>query len=58
MKEAPLVPVPSIGTHGLPQSCGFLTRLVVNVKLKGAAESVFTVLPSLVNTTLRVFAFA
>ncbi len=56
--EVPLVPVPPVELHGVAAKVWFPNALGVHVKSKGAAESVFTVLPSLVNTTLRVFAFA
>ena len=56
--DAPLIPVPPVELHGVAVKVWFPNPLGVNVKSKGAAESVFTVLPSLVNTTLRVFASA
>ena len=55
--EAPLIPVPPVELHGVAAKVWF-PAVGVNVTSKGAAESVFTVLPSLLNTTLRVFAFA
>ena len=56
--EAPLIPVPPVELHGVAAKVWFPNEVGVHVKSKGAAESVFTVLPSLLNTTLRVFAFA
>jgi hypothetical protein len=54
--EVPLIPVPPVELHGVAVKVWFPNVVGVHVKSKGAAESVFTVLPSLVNTTLRVFA--
>ena len=56
--EAPLIPVPPVELHGVAVKVWFPTPFGVQVKSKGTAESVFTVVVSLVNTTLRVFAFA
>ena len=58
MIEAPLIPVPLVELHGVATKVWFPNAVGVNVTSKGAAPSVFTVLPSLLNTTLRVFAFA
>jgi hypothetical protein len=55
--EAPLVPVPPVELHGVALNVWGPIEVGVNVKLKGAAESVLTA-PSLLNTTLRVLAFA
>jgi hypothetical protein len=55
---APLVPVPLVELHGVAAKVWFPNPLGVHVKSKGAAESVFTVAPSLLNTTLSVFPFA
>ena len=56
--EAPLVPVPLMELHGVAVKGWFPNTLGVHVKSKGTAESVFTSVPSLWNTTLRVAAFA
>jgi hypothetical protein len=56
--EAPLVPVPPVELHGVALNVWGPIEVGVNVKLKGAAESVLTTAPSLLNTTLRVLAFA
>ena len=56
--EAPLVPVPPVELHGVATNVWFPSPPGVHVKSKGVAESVFTMTPSLLNTTLRVFAFA
>jgi|SRR6267378_911890 len=56
--EAPLVPVPPVELHGVATNVWVPSALGVHVKSKGVAESVFTMAPSLLNTTLRVFAFA
>ena len=55
---APLVPVPPTELHGVATNVWFPSPLGVHVKSKGLAESVFTMAPSLLNTTLRVLAFA
>ena len=55
---APLVPVPLMELHGVAAKMWFPSTLGVHVKSKGLAESVFTMAPSLLNTTLRVLAFA
>jgi hypothetical protein len=54
---APLVPVPLVELHGVAAKLWFPNTVGVHVKSKGVAESVFTVAPSLLNTTLRVFPF-
>ena len=56
--EAPLIPVPLVELHGVATKVWFPNPVGVNVTSKGVVESVFTVLPSLLNTTLRVLAFA
>ena len=56
--EAPLIPVPLVELHGVAAKVWFPNAVGVHVKSKGVAESVFTVLPSLLNATLRVLAFA
>ena len=56
--EAPLVPVPPVELHGVATNVWFPSPPGVHVKSKGVAESVFTMTPSLLNTTLRVLAFA
>jgi hypothetical protein len=55
---APLVPVPPVPLHGVAAKVWFPIEVGVNVESKGVAESVFTTAPSLLNTTLRVLAFA
>ena len=56
--EAPLVPVPPVELHGVAANVWVPITFGVHMKSKGVAESVFTMTPSLLNTTLRVFAFA
>ena len=55
---APLVPVPLVELHGVAAKVWFPSTVGVHVKSKGVAESVFTTLPSILNTTLCVVAFA
>jgi len=55
---APLIPVPPVELHGVAAKVWFPIVVGVHVKSKGVAESVFTMTPSFLNTTLRVFAFA
>jgi hypothetical protein len=56
--EAPLIPVPPLELHGVAAKVWFPVAVGVHVKSKGVAESVFTMAPSLLNTTLRVVALA
>jgi len=56
--EAPLVPVPPMELHGVATNVWVPLTVGVHAKSKGIAESVFTVTPSLLNTTLWVFVFA
>jgi hypothetical protein len=56
--EAPLVPVPPVELHGVATNVWGPIAVGVQVESKGIAESVFTTTPSLLNTTLRVLAFA
>jgi hypothetical protein len=56
--EAPLVPFPAVEVHGVATNVWFPSAVGVHVKSNGLAESVFTTAPSLLNTTLRVFALA
>ena len=56
--EAPLLPVPPVELHGVTTKVWFPIEVGVHMKSKGAAESVFTTAPSLLNTTLRVSVFA
>ncbi len=55
---APLVPVPPVELHGVAVKVWFPNVLGVHVKSKGVAESVLKTLPSILNTTLCVVAFA
>ncbi len=55
---APLVPVPLVELHGVAAKVWFPNTVGVHAKSKGVTESVFTMAPSLLNTTLCVFAFA
>ena len=55
---APLIPVPPLELHGVAAKVWFPNVVGVHVKSKGVAESVFTTLPSILNTTLCVVAFA
>jgi len=55
---APLIPVPPLELHGVAVKVWFPNVVGVHVKSKGVAESVFTTLPSILNTTLSVFPFA
>ena len=56
--EAPLLPVPPVELHGVAPNVRGPNTPGVHVKSKGVAESVFTMVPSLLNTTLCVVAFA
>jgi len=56
--EAPLFPVPPVELHGVATNVCVPFEVGVEVKSKGIAESVFTTAPSLLNTTLFVFASA
>ena len=56
--EAPLLPVPPVELHGVAPNVRDPNTPGVHVKSKGVAESVFTMVPSLLNTTLCVVAFA
>jgi hypothetical protein len=56
--EAPLVPVPPVELHGVAINVWVPIALGVHVKSKGVAESVFTMTPSLLNTTLCVYVLA
>ena len=55
--EWPLVPVPPMELHGVATNVWVPIVAGVQVKSKGIAESVFTLLPSLLNTTLSVYGF-
>ena len=55
---APLVPVPPVPLHGVAAKVWFPNEVGVNVKSKGAVESVLTTAPSRLNTTLWVPLFA
>ncbi len=55
--ERPLVPVPPMELHGVATNVWIPIVAGVQVKSKGIAESVFTLLPSLLNTTLSVYGF-
>ena len=55
---APLVPVPLGELQGVAAKVWFPKAVGVHVKSKGAAESVYTRAPSLLNATLCVVAFA
>jgi hypothetical protein len=54
--EGPLVPVPPMELHGVATNVWVPIAFGVHVKSKGVTESVLT-LPSLLNTTLCVYAF-
>ena len=56
--DAPLLPVPEVKLHGVATKVWAPMEVGVQVKSNGAAESVFTTLPSLLNTTLLVLEFA
>jgi hypothetical protein len=56
--EAPLLPVAPVELHGVATNVWVPVALGAHVKSKGVAESVFTTLASLLNTTLFVFVFA
>ena len=55
--ERPLVPVPPTELHGVATSVWVPIAVGVQLKSKGIAESVFTLRPSLLNTTLSVYGF-
>jgi hypothetical protein len=56
--DAPLVPVPPAELHGVATNVWVPIEVGVHVESKGVAESVFTITPFRLNTTLRVLAFA
>ena len=55
---APLIPVPPVELQGVAAKVWFPIAIGVHMKSKGVAESVFTMAPSLLNTTLCVYVFA